>query len=118
MIRFIAAILATYRITQFIVLDDGPFDWMITLRTKLGRYTLDEDYEPRTALGRLLECAHCVGKWVALGVALLMVFPTAIGDVVLFTAALAGAQSLIEERRSCHDEAVRIKRQAAKVRHG
>ena len=116
MIRVLLGVLAVWRITQFIVLDDGPFDLMINLRVKFGRYTLDNKYEPTTPIGRLMECAHCVGKWVALAVALLILFPTTIGDVVLYTAALAGAQSLIEGKRDCHAEAIRVKKLAARVR--
>jgi len=104
-IRLALAILATYRLAQFIVLDDGPWDAMFRLRRKLGCYTMRaspesaEFYEPATVLGRLLECVHCVGKWAAIPFAVLTLCPSMPGDLVLVCVGLAGAQSLIEGRR-------------------
>lgn len=117
--RALIAALATWRLTQFLVIDDGPFDLLFRLRAKVGRYDLDpaDGYSPKTALGRLFECAHCMGKWVGLALALLVVFPTKVGDVILTALALAGAQSMIEEKRGCHEEALRVRRAAARMNH-
>ena len=104
--RWILAALAAWRLAQFITLDDGPWDVMFLLRRRMGRYTLGpspEDagyYQPVTGLGRMLECIHCVGKWTALAVMVLALWPTLPGDFLLAWWGLAGAQSLIEGRRN------------------
>ncbi len=119
--RLAMAILGTWRVTQFIVIDDGPLDIMWAIRHRLGRYDLGEGqgWEPVSNLGRFLECAHCVGKFVALGFAALVFWPSAAGDFVLLATGLAGAQSLIEGKRSCHEEALRVRREIARAeKHG
>ena len=107
-IRWLLAALATWRVAQFVVLDDGPADVMFRARREAGRYSLrpsaeNPNYtEPATAVGRMLDCVHCVGKWVAIPMAVLAVWPSRGGDVVLGVLGLAGAQSLIEGRRDSH----------------
>lgn len=96
--RWALAALATWRLAQFVVYDDGPFDLMFRLRIGLGRYRLDEGQEPVTAAGRFLACTHCVGKWVALGFGALVLWPSWGGDLVLAAWGLAGAQSILETK--------------------
>jgi len=96
--RWVLAALAAWRLAQFVVYDDGPFDLMLRLRILLGRYRLDEHDEPVTALGRFVACTHCVGKWAALGLGALALWPGWAGDLVLAAWGLAGAQSILEAK--------------------
>ena len=116
LIRLALAILATYRVAQFVVYDDGPFDVMFLLRQALGRYRMVSQpetpnfYAPETALGRLLECVHCVGKWVAILAVLLVWCPTMPGDLALIWLGVAGGQMALEGGRKSqrHPAKVRI----------
>ena len=120
-LRAILAAFATWRVAQFIVFDDGPFDTMLKLRTLLGRYNFRacEDnprmFEPASGAGRLLECVHCVGKWVAVPFALLVLSPTWLGDFILLVGGLAGVQSLIEGKRDCYKSACELRLEASRA---
>lgn len=116
LLRVAIAALATWRLTQFLVIDDGPWDVVWRIRKSLGRYefaALAEDpriSEITTGFGKFLECAHCAGKWAALGMAALVIWPSTPGDLFILAWGLAGAQSLIEGKRSCHDVAIEVRR--------
>lgn len=86
---------ACYRIAQFIVYDDAPFQVMFKIRVWAGRYDLGENGQSRTQLGKLLSCPHCVGVWVAFGLALLLFWR--LPAVFLLTWwAISGLQSWLE----------------------
>jgi hypothetical protein len=116
LLRVVVAALATWRLTQFLVIDDGPWDVVWRIRKSLGRYAfVATAADPRiseisSGFGRFLECAHCVGKWVAVGMAVLVLWPSQWGDLFILAWGLAGAQSLVEGRRSCHDVAIEVRR--------
>lgn len=98
--RWLAAVLATLRITWSAMYDDGPCDVLFRLRERLGAY----DYgdipgpegrpEPKTATGRFFHCPYCVSVAVALPFALLALYPTAGGDALLAWLGIAGAAIL------------------------
>ena len=54
--RFVVAVLATWRVAHLVAREDGPFDVVVWLRTRAGS----------GVLGRLMDCPHCVGLWVAM----------------------------------------------------
>jgi hypothetical protein len=81
---FAVATLAVWRVTHFLVEEDGPFDVAARLRGVLGRAGLE----------RLLGCFFCCSVWVAAGAACWIASPP--GEVVLATAALSGAAILLE----------------------
>lgn len=57
----ILMILATYRLTRLVVIDDGPFDWVASARDwAFARF--DEEHW----LNRGLSCPWCVSFWLAL----------------------------------------------------
>jgi len=90
----ILAILAVFRTTQFVVYEDGLFDFMLKIRIRAGVYRKGEDGRSETQAGKLLECPHCVGAWISLLAAALL-FPVSLETIVLFLA-IAGGQSLLE----------------------
>lgn len=103
-LRLALAALACDRLTRLLVVDDGPGEIFLRLRTWAGRYDYgpeaDVDGEPRPAssLGRLAACPYCVGMWVALGLAVLL-RPASRTDFVLTWLGLAGAQAVLEGQR-------------------
>jgi hypothetical protein len=76
--------LATWRVTHFIVSEDGPFDFMSRIRTRLAN----------VGVGRLLSCAKCLSLWIAVPFTFL-VEGTWVSRAVLWLA-LSTASILIE----------------------
>jgi len=95
-LRVILGALAVYRLAQFIILDDGPFDLLFALRDKLGRYDLGDDNLPKSGVGRWLACYHCIAKWLAVPAGFAVIFPTIWGDVILAVLGLAGLATILE----------------------
>lgn len=60
--RFVILVLAVYRISRMIALEDGPADIFANLREFLGQ----GDW-----IGRGFHCVLCVSVWVSLAAALL-----------------------------------------------
>jgi Protein of unknown function (DUF1360) len=84
-LRFVLAVLATWRITHLLAAEDGPADVIVRLRRRLGR----------SFAGRLMDCFYCLSVWVA---APLAFFAGGQGAAELFVTwwALAGAACLLE----------------------
>jgi hypothetical protein len=59
-IRFVLAVLATWRLTHLLANEDGPADIMVQLRARLGR----------GLGGGLMDCFHCLSLWIAAPAAL------------------------------------------------
>jgi len=81
--------------------DMGPRKIFFRLRVWAGVYDRDENGEPMSELGRLLDCPYCLGIWIA---AVLAVLLTQFGDLLemlltygLFWWALAGAQAAFQK---------------------
>ncbi len=103
MLVIIIGILATYRLTQLLVIDDGPFDIFQNLRSFFYENAWP-DIENKSISYRLwvsinatineaFECPFCMGIWMA-GIVVLMHFIYL--DLLIFVFAIAGGQSLIE----------------------
>lgn len=90
------AVLAVYRLARLIAIEEGPAGIFMRLRTALGAYDYGENGEPETNLGRGIGCPLCVGVWVALLIAPLVVWPSTWGVMVLTWLGLAGGQTLLE----------------------
>jgi hypothetical protein len=54
-LRLLLAVLATWRVTHLLALEDGPWDAVTRLRARLGA----------GVLGRLMDCFYCLSVWVA-----------------------------------------------------
>lgn len=123
--RFILAILATYRLTQLVVFDDGPLFVFTRLREwsdREARIKQDEILAvhrlTREEFNQLspikaneiskqwrgvsqsitdgLHCPYCVGIWAAALCTILVTFPTKLGDIFLTCLAIAGGQAILE----------------------
>ena len=62
-VRFLLAILATWRLTHLFAKEDGPANLVVRFRARLGS----------GSAGRLMDCFNCLSVWVAAPVPLLQV---------------------------------------------
>lgn len=90
---FFLLVLACYRLSQLVAIDEGPGSVFLDFRARLGAYDRRADGEAKTSLGRGIACPHCVGIWVALPLA-------AIGSginssIFIWWLAIAGGQSIL-----------------------
>ena len=108
-VRWLAAVLATLRMTWSLMYDDGPRSLLFCLRPCLGAYDYgdqpgpDGRPEPRTATGRFFHCPYCVSLAIAPLTALLALFPSPAGDLLLAVLGVAGAAMLAVRWRPWRD---------------
>ncbi|MDH4065384.1 MAG: DUF1360 domain-containing protein [Acidobacteriota bacterium] len=57
--QFVVAVLATWRVAHLVAREDGPFDVIVRVRARAGD----------TSIGRLMDCPHCLGLWIAMPLA-------------------------------------------------
>jgi hypothetical protein len=98
-VRWFCAVLATLRLTWALMYEDGPGSVLFCLRNCLGTYDYDEQPgpdgpEPKTAVGRFFHCPYCVSLALAPIAALLALFPSLAGDLLLAWMGVAGAAML------------------------
>jgi hypothetical protein len=60
-VLFVAAVLATWRLTHLVAAEDGPWDVVARLRRRAGA----------GFWGRLMDCFYCLSLWFALPLACL-----------------------------------------------
>jgi Protein of unknown function (DUF1360) len=54
-IRFVLAVLATWRVTHLLASEDGPADIIVRFRALLGE----------SIVGKLMDCFNCLSLWIA-----------------------------------------------------
>jgi hypothetical protein len=59
-IKFIPAVLATWRVTHLLASEDGPADLIVKFRALLGQ----------SLAGKLMDCFNCLSLWIAASAAL------------------------------------------------
>ena len=62
-IRFILAVLATWRVTHLLANEDGPADAIVKFRALLGQ----------SLAGKLMDCFNCLSLWIAALAALFVI---------------------------------------------
>jgi len=82
--RFVLAVLATWRVTHLLAAEDGPADLIVRIRRKLGQ----------GLAGQLMDCFNCLSLWVA-AVASLFVTRRPLEWIVAWLA-ISGAACLLE----------------------
>jgi hypothetical protein len=87
--------LAAFRLSDLVVIDDGPFDVFFHLRGWAHRQPMTRS---RGALAGVLACVHCAGLWMAILVGLLYFSQSIILHSILFIFAIAGLQSILAGR--------------------
>jgi hypothetical protein len=97
-VTILLAILACYRVSELIAIDDGPYKVFSRLRQGLGRRAaLEQRWNKEgvwSNLAELVQCPYCIGVWVAALFALLLA-----GDVkefLLMWLGIAGGQSVLQ----------------------
>src|SRR5713226_4623113 len=59
-VRFVLAVLATWRVTHLLASEDGPADIIVRFRALLGQ----------SIFGELMDCFNCLSLWIAAPAAL------------------------------------------------
>lgn len=83
-LRFVLAVLATWRITHLLAREDGPADAIVRLRARLGD----------GFFGKLMDCFYCLSFWVAAPLAFFVSREPL--EVLVTWLALSGAACLLE----------------------
>ncbi len=83
-LHFVLAVLASWRITHLLVAEDGPADFIVRLRRRLGR----------SFAGRLMDCFYCLSLWVAAPFAFFVSLRPM--ELLVTWLALSGAACLLE----------------------
>ena len=84
LVRFVLAVLATWRVTHLLASEDGPADIVARFRARLGD----------GVVGTLLDCFFCLSVWVA-GPMTVLARPRPADRVVTWLA-MSGAACLLE----------------------
>jgi hypothetical protein len=83
-IRFVLAVLATWRVSHLLASEDGPWEFLARLRQRLGH----------SILGQLMDCFGCISIWVAAPLSLFVV--RRLPEGFMCWLALSGAAFLLE----------------------
>lgn len=83
-IKFVLAVLATWRITHLLAHEDGPADLIVRLRAALGN----------SFAGALMDCFKCLSLWIAAPAALFVAHTPL--DWLFAWLALSGAACLLQ----------------------
>jgi hypothetical protein len=90
--------LVSFRVTELLVIDDGPFDLFANIRGWFNRAPFDNSI--RRNISVALSCVHCTGLWVslALGAVYHYVGGVTISWAIVFSIAVAGLQSILANK--------------------
>jgi hypothetical protein len=83
-LKFVLAVLATWRVSHLLANEDGPFDIIVRIRATLGE----------GLLGGLMDCFKCLSLWVAAPIALFLTHTPWVWTVSWL--ALSGGACLLE----------------------
>src|SRR3974390_3297998 len=83
-IRFVLAVLATWRVTHLLASEDGPANLIVRFRARLGQ----------SLAGNLMDCFNCLSLWIGASMALFVAREFL--DWLLVWLALSGAACLLE----------------------
>ena len=83
-IRFVLAVLATWRVTHLLASEDGPANLIVRFRARLGQ----------SLAGNLMDCFNCLSLWI--GAAMALFVAREFLDWLLVWLALSGAACLLE----------------------
>ena len=90
MLEIVLAILATYRVASMLATEEGAFGIFQSIRERI-------DPQQETWLGRGINCPLCIGFWVALVLALLLMRRFGLGetDTLFVWLGVAGGAALL-----------------------
>jgi hypothetical protein len=93
-IRIVLAVLAVYRLSRLLVIDDGPFDVFKIAHDNAAIRAGDSRLWDTIA--RLYKCQLCLGVWIAVLGVIAVVAPCVVSDIAIMWLGIAGAQAMIE----------------------
>jgi hypothetical protein len=82
--QFALAVLGTWRVSHLLTQEDGPADFVIRIRARLGS----------SLLGSAMDCFYCMSMWVAVPMTAVLNRPA--GESILIWLAMSGAACLLE----------------------
>jgi Protein of unknown function (DUF1360) len=91
-VRLALAALATWRLTHMLAEEDGPWNAVVRVRSRLGT----------GPLGEMMDCFYCLSVWVAAPAALAVTRRKR--DLPLTWLALSGAACLLERATEHHGD--------------
>jgi hypothetical protein len=92
-LRILLVILASYRITNLFVLDDGPFDIFKKIRALVGKIAASN--MQLRGLAVMFNCPYCLGVWISAIFSLTIFFPSVPVDIGILIFAIAGGQDFL-----------------------
>ena len=95
--RLALGILRVYRLAQLLAYDDGPLFAFKRIRLTCGRLASgDGAYGHWRSLAEFVRCPYCLGMWLAILAAFLVIIAHPLADLVLLILGLAGGQAFLE----------------------
>ena len=99
-LRLVLASLTCYRLAQLITLDKGPLLIFERLRWWIEYYIAASPKRQQStfwsSLADGLSCPYCMGFYLGMPCALLVLFPTTVGDLLLLWLGIVGAQAFLQ----------------------
>ena len=99
--ELLTKVLATWRLSAFLVYDHGPFAVFEKLREAAGVQYRGDDGWPLSFWGQLLSCVWCVSVWMAMLVWMIDKTPA---RWILKPLAISGGAILFDEVREWHGQ--------------
>lgn len=86
--------LASFRLTNLISKEAGPWDVFVIFRSWAGVYDIGPDKKPIGFLGKMIECPFCLGIWISFF--LLILPPSKLRKYFINFLAIAGIQVALQ----------------------
>lgn len=101
LMSLLIAILATYRLAQFLPQDDGPFFIFRRIRSYVtDKAMVENNLDGFWAMvDEAVNCPYCTGLYAAVFTGLLVALNNYYGNMFLLILAIAGGQSLLQSLR-------------------
>lgn len=92
--------LAAFRITEMLVVDDGPYDIFARFRGYVSQVSvpLPEKSKVLTNISSVFQCVHCMGLWVSIPIIVTYYIHNFYTAAFILYFALAGLQSVLARR--------------------
>ena len=101
LLAILLAVLAIFRLSYMLAREDGPFGIFVRMRAYFGKAVVVDIesrqgiYGPSWTLAELVNCPHCIGFYLSILFAFLIIFPSIVGNAVLLILGVAGTQSFL-----------------------
>ncbi len=83
--KYLLLLIAVWRVTHLISMEDGPFDVVIKVRKLAGQ----------SFFGKLMDCFYCLSVWIGLAAAFVVTLD--VKELILLCLYYSGASILLEK---------------------